>query len=60
MALLSRGFIPGEAEFCLDSISGSRSAGLVHALACEEKESGDDAGGHTGTHSRSATVSGIT
>jgi hypothetical protein len=32
----------------------------VHALACEEKESGDDAGGHTGTHSRSATVSGIT
>jgi protein-S-isoprenylcysteine O-methyltransferase Ste14 len=31
-------------------------AGLVHALAREKKEFGDDAGGHTGTYSRSATI----
>jgi len=29
---------------------------LVHAHACEEKESGDDAGGHTGTHPSSEAI----
>jgi phage terminase large subunit GpA-like protein len=60
---------PGEPSVCghlscvrdlhgRDDVASDGLAGLVHALACEEKESGGDAGRHTLTHPSGTTITG--